>query len=152
MFFDTPNESDSAFVTVPPGTYKAMVSDSEGKQTTNGNGRFIEVAFKVLEGEYRDQQVFARYNIQNPSAQATKIGKAQLKKLLMACGVTQALPNETDLHRVLSNKVVLIEVTNREYNGNTYADVKNVASASIQSNPGTPQQAKPAGALDNIPF
>ncbi len=41
------------FAAIPAGKYLAIIADSEMKQTKSGTSRYLELTFKVVEGEHK---------------------------------------------------------------------------------------------------
>ena len=84
---------------IPAGKYLAMITASEMKPNKASNGRFLELAFTIIEGEFKNRQVWARLNLENPSSIAMKIAQADLSALCRAVGVMT--PNDSvDLHNL----------------------------------------------------
>jgi hypothetical protein len=92
-------EPTTAFDPIPAGKYLAVVSASEMKPNKAGNGRFLELCFTIIEGEYRNRMLWARLNLENPNEIATKISQAELSALCRAVGVMT--PNDSvELHNL----------------------------------------------------
>ena len=66
------------FDPIPAGKYLAMITDSEMKPTKSGSGSYLQLAFQILEGEYKGRFVWARLNLDNPNSTAVQIAKAEL--------------------------------------------------------------------------
>lgn len=73
-------------VVIPPGEYKVQVVSSEEKPTKAGNGAFIEFVYLITDGEYQNNKIWDRFNVDNPNPQAVEIGLSQFKQLAEACG------------------------------------------------------------------
>ena len=69
-------EPSQEFQPLPEGKYEAVISDSDVKSTRNGSGRYVQLEFEVVSGEHKGRRVWGRYNIENPSADAVRIGRA----------------------------------------------------------------------------
>ena len=69
-------EPSQEFQPLPEGKYEAVISDSDVKSTRNGSGRYVQLEFEVVSGEHKGRKVWGRYNIENPSADAVRIGRA----------------------------------------------------------------------------
>jgi hypothetical protein len=92
-------EPATPFDPIPAGKYLAMVTASEFKANKAGTGRFLELTFTVVEGEYRNRQLWARLNLENPNELAMKIAQAELSALCRAVGVLT--PNDSvELHNL----------------------------------------------------
>ncbi len=87
------------FEAIPAGKYLAMITASEMKPNKASTGRFLELVFTIVEGEFKNRQVWARLNLENPSSVAMKIAQAELSALCRAIGVMT--PNDSvDLHNL----------------------------------------------------
>ena len=71
---------------VPSGVYDVLVASAEIKETKQKNGKYINVMFKITEGDYKNNCVFHMFNIENLNVKAVEIGKQQLKAMLLAAG------------------------------------------------------------------
>jgi len=92
-------EPSVALEAVPAGKYIAVIVESEMKQTKSGNGNYLELTFEITEGEYKGRKVWARLNIDNPSADAVKIARGELSAICRAVNVMT--PNDSvDLHNL----------------------------------------------------
>ena len=60
------SESSSKFSTVPSGTYKVTLADSEFKNTTSGFG--LTIGFMVEEGEHKGKLIRDFVNVKNATA------------------------------------------------------------------------------------
>lgn len=95
----------SNFDPIPAGKYIAAITESEMKPTKNGNGRYLEMTFGILDGQYKGRKVWARLNLDNPNATAVRIARGKLSAICRAVGVIQ--PRDSiELHNLpLSIKV-----------------------------------------------
>jgi hypothetical protein len=100
---------ESELTPIPAGLYNAQVIDSDLKTTKNGSGHYLQLTWKVLDGQYAGRLVFDRLNIHNPNETAQKIGQQQLSALCHAAGVLQ-VADSSQLH----NKPCKIKVTIRK--------------------------------------
>ena len=80
-------EPQVEFEPIPAAKYIAAIIESEFKDTKAGTGRYLELTFQVLEGQYKGRKVWARLNLDNPSATAVKIAKGELSAICRAVGV-----------------------------------------------------------------
>lgn len=72
---------------IPAGKYLAMITESAMKPNKSGTGQFLELTFMILEGEYKNRQLWARLNLINPNALAMKIAQAELSAICRAVGI-----------------------------------------------------------------
>lgn len=135
-------EPNDGFEPLPAGAYTAVICESEWKETKGGTGRMLVLTFEVIDGDYKNRKVWARLNLENPSAQAVEIARGQLSAICRAVGVP-APGDSTELHdRPLVLKVALRK---REDTGEMTNEVKGyspVAAKQPASN-GTATPQKP---------
>ena len=136
-------EPSVAFEAIPAGKYNAVIVDSEMKQTKSGNGSYLELTFEVTEGEYKGRKVWARLNIDNPSADAVKIARGELSAICRAVNVMT--PNDSvDLHNLPLE--ITVKCKRNSENGEITNDIKGYAAKGVSVNkaPGAaPQQSAP---------
>jgi len=87
------------FEAIPAGKYLAMITASEMKPNKAATGRFLELVFTILEGEYKGRTVWGRLNLENPNELAAKIAQAELSALCRAVGVMTP-SDSVDLHNL----------------------------------------------------
>ncbi|MEQ9616638.1 MAG: DUF669 domain-containing protein [Phycisphaerales bacterium] len=75
------------FDPVPAGKYLAVITESEMKPTKAGTGSYLQLTFQIVEGECKGRLLWARLNLDNPSAMAVKIARAELSAICRAIGV-----------------------------------------------------------------
>lgn len=153
MFFDTPAEKeDKGFEALPVGTYRLMIDDVETKPTKENNGKLVNVTFLVVGGEYEGRKVWDRFNIENKSADAQRIGRGQFKRLLACIGHTDPIQYENELRSITYGKQIDAVLGLDTYNGTT----KNVVKKYLKEGEETPVAAGPGtvapGGLDDVPF
>lgn len=76
--------NDGGFEAIPAGWYNAYITESELKATKDKTGAYLELKFKVMDGQYKDSVVISRLNISNANEQAQKIGIGQLSSVCHA--------------------------------------------------------------------
>jgi hypothetical protein len=101
-------EPNLAFEPLPAGWYTAMITASEGKQTADAQGSYLEVALEIMGGDFNKRKVFDRLNLVNKNPMAVDIAYRTLSAICHATGVLQMNASE-DLH----GKPMLIKVTFR---------------------------------------
>jgi len=84
---------------IPAGKYLAVISDSEYKPTKAGGGKYLQLTFQVLEGEYKGRLVWARLNLENKSEMTVKIARGELSAICRAVGVMQP-KDSIELHNI----------------------------------------------------
>lgn len=98
-FDATAVKPSAALEPLPNNWYRAHATESEVKPTSKQNGHFLQFTMKVLDGEYAGRTFWARFNIDNPSAEARKIAEAELSAFCHAAGVLK-LKNSQQLHAI----------------------------------------------------
>lgn len=95
------------FSPLPEGEYIAAITGSEMKPTKSGTGKYLELSFQVLEGEWSGRLLWSRLNLDNPNEQAVKIARGELSAICRATNVLTPT-DSSDLHdRPLTIKVVV---------------------------------------------
>lgn len=102
----------TGFDPVPNGDYRAMIVESAVKDTKDKQGKYIQLNWQILDGDYKGKIVFDRLNVQNPSETAQKIGQEQLSAVCHATGVLK-LSSTAQLHNI----PVMIKVRVKEEKG-----------------------------------
>lgn len=92
-------EPSVGFDAIPAGKYLAVITDSEMKPTKTGNGQYLELAFEIIEGEYKNRKIWARLNLENPNAQAVQIARGDLSTICRAVNVPQP-KDSLELHNL----------------------------------------------------
>ena len=105
-FDATKVEPSCGYDPIPEGKYLAIIVGSETKPTKSGNGHYLELAFQVVDGQYKGRRVWARLNLDNQSRQAVEIARADLSAICRAVGVMRP-QDSSELHNLpLSIRVV----------------------------------------------
>jgi len=141
------NEVDPnvVFDPIPAGKYIARIIESEVKPTKNGDGRYLELTFEVLDGEYRNRKVWDRLNLWNPSSEAVRIAQGMLSAICRAVGVMQPR-DSVELHNLPLE--VTVKLKRREDTGDLTNEVKGYgpkAAPAGQPQPAAQQQPRAAG-------
>ena len=139
-FDATQHDPNVGFEPLPSGKYVAQIVESDIKATKAGTGSYLELVFEVVAGQYKGRKVWARLNIDNPSAQAVAIGRGELSAICHAVGVLKP-QDSCDLH----NLPLCIKVTckKREDNGEITNEVKGYEKKEAAFGIGTPQAPQP---------
>ena len=93
-------EPSQDFTPIPAGEYLAAVTASEMKDTkANDGSQYLELTFQILDGEYKNRNLWARLNLKNKSDVAMKIAEGELSAICRAVGVM--IPKDSnDLHNL----------------------------------------------------
>jgi len=140
---------------VPNGEYRAMITASEIKATKDSTpdrpASYLQLSWTILDGQYKGRVIWDRLNVQNPSAEAQRIGQGQLSAVCHATGVMK-LTDSKQLHNI----PVLLKVVVKESKGydpkneikkyTAIAGSSPVAAAAVPTSNATPAAAAPAWA------
>jgi len=136
-------QPQTGFTPLPAGVYLAVAVESEMKATRTG-GEMAVFRMQVIEGQYENRTVFARFNVRNSSAAAENIGRAQLAAFCAAVGVADL----TDTDELL-NKPVRMRVKIRTQEG--YDPSNEVSGFEAAGSASPPRQQAPAPARPAAP-
>lgn len=92
-------EPSTGFDPIPAGKYPAVIIESEMKTTKSGTGRYLELTFEVIDGEYHGRKVWARLNLENPNSTAVEIARSELSAICRAVNVMQPR-DSVELHNL----------------------------------------------------
>ena len=137
LHFNAEEVEPANFDPLPEGKYQVVMSASAMKPTKDANGAYLELELTVIDGPYSNRKVWARLNLDNPSAAAVKIARQQLSALCRAVGVL-TINDSAELH----NRPLLIYVVCKprgDGNGltNEVKSFEALSSASTASTPAT---------------
>ena len=124
------------FEAIPAGKYLAVVTESEMKPTKNGGGNYLQLTFQIIDGKYRNRNLWARLNLDNSSQTAVEIAKKELSAICRAVGV-MAPKDSAELHSL--PLVISVKCKKREDTGDVVNEIKGYAKKEAVS--GKPQQA-----------
>lgn len=120
--FSSQGEQLGDYKAIDGGTYVAHIIKSEMKDTKNKGGKYLQLTFKILEGDHVGRQIFARLNLVNANIQTTEIAEKAMNSICAAAGI-ENLEDSEQLHNI----PMLIDVVKRDAAGG-YAeqnDIKN---------------------------
>lgn len=140
--FDANNVSpDESFEAIPAAWYNFMITESENKATKNGDGSYLQLTLKVMDGQYAGRLVFDRLNLQNPNPVATEIGYKRLSAYCHATGILQ-VQDSSQLHGIpFKGRVVIkIDSTGAYDPSNEIKAVKNINETVAGAPAGQPAQ------------
>lgn len=92
-------EPTGDFEPIPAGTYLAVITDSEEKETKSGNGVYLQLTFQIIEGEHEGRLLWDRLNLDNPNKQAVEIARRTLSAICRAVNVLTPKAKE-ELHDI----------------------------------------------------
>lgn len=97
------------FSAIPAGDYLAQIEKSELKDTKAGDGQYIKLHFKVLDGEFSGRWLWTNLNIINKNPVAQEIAEKTLATISEICG--QDVVTDTE---VLHGCPMIVRVVKRE--------------------------------------
>ena len=119
---------------LPAGKYIAVVSESELKPTKAGGGKYLQLTFQIIEGEYKGRLVWARLNLENKSEMTVKIARGELSAICRAVGVMQPR-DSVELHNVPLE--INVGLKKRDDNGEFTNVIKGYARKGAPGTPGS---------------
>lgn len=84
-----------AFEAIPAGKYTTVITDSDMKDTRSGNGRYLQLEFEIIEGEYK--------GVNSGLASISKIRNRKLSALPVLICQPSAMPSMFRSPMTLSN-------------------------------------------------
>jgi len=124
------------FEPVPAGKYLAMISESEFKPTKSGAGGYLQLTFQILDGEFKGRFVWARLNLDNPSAKTVAFARAELSAICRAVGIMTP-KDSVELHNL--PLVITVKCKKRKDTDELTNEIKGYAKR--EAAVGQPQQA-----------
>lgn len=118
-------EPSSTFDPIPAGRYLAAATSSEMKPTKNGNGKYLQLVFTILEGEKKGRLVWARLCLNHPNQETVRIARSQLSALCRAVNVLQP-QDSAELHNL--PVVLVVKVKKNEQTGDLVNEIKGFES------------------------
>ena len=92
------HEYKGAYI-IPDGEYTALIEKSEIRDTKAGNGRYLELTWRILEGDHENRLVWQRVTLENPSEKAVQFGKRRLSSICFSVGKEQ-IQDSSELHDI----------------------------------------------------
>lgn len=112
---DTKPDTGREFTPIPSGTYLAMITGSEVKDTRAGDGSYAKFEFTVVDGQYQGRKVWHQATLRNPNEEAEKIGRAQIMAISLSAGLTRPMQQTEDVHDKPMQIVVGIKPASGQY-------------------------------------
>jgi hypothetical protein len=132
-------EPSTGFDPIPDGKYPVVITESELKPNKAGTGRYLQLTFQITDGTHQGRKLWARLNLENPSAMAVQIARAELSALCRAVGVL-APEDSVDLHDL--PLVVHVRCVKRADTGELTNEIKGYAKMESAPN-GQPSATRP---------
>lgn len=90
---------------IPAGWYTMRIVEADIKDTKAGTGQYITIRFDVIGPTHEGRVVFGNINISNPSMDAERIGKEQIKGINQSLGIERLTDTDQLIGGVLQVKV-----------------------------------------------
>lgn len=103
-------EPKGTYEPLPVSKYKAAIVDSEFKMTKAGDGRYLNLKFEVIDGEYKGRNLWALLNLDNPNPKAVEIAQRELSAICRAVNKLH-VSDSSELHHLPMIVDVKIEVS-----------------------------------------
>lgn len=129
-------DPQTALEPIPAGKYLAMITDSEMKETKTGDGRYLQLSFQILDGQYKGRFVWARLNLENANQTAMQIARAELSAICRAVGVMTPR-DSAELHNL--PLVITVKQRKRKDTGELQNEIRGYAKKEAAA--GQPQQS-----------
>ena len=107
-------EKMGSFNPVPAGVYTAQITKSEVKDTRGGDGKYLNLTFTILEGDYVNRTVWARLNIVNANQTTVEIANKALATICECCNI-DALEDTEQLHNSPMEINVIVKEATAQY-------------------------------------
>lgn len=121
-----PEQQD--FTAIPEGQYVVIAIATEMRPTKNGQGKYLQFTFEVVDGPMKGRKLWSRLNLENNNATAVDIAKRELGAICRAVGIIK--PNDSaELHNKPILVTVGVELDERNREGNTIKKYEPVAGS-----------------------
>lgn len=152
---------------VPEGWYKTVVTKSNTKAVSTGNGGMLELILTIIEGQYQNRILYWNLNLYNTNQQAVEIAYKQLSALCHVIGQFNVEDNGAPdmvvplLHNIpFMTHAVVSQGTNgpinnikavRDINGNDPGKLGATTQAAPANNQQPPNNQPPQGGYQAAP-
>ena len=82
--FDPETQEGNSWELLPVDEYVAQVVEASVQQPNSGDGYYLALTWKIIEGDFEGRQVWQRITFLHSSEQAQTIGRKTLKDLCVA--------------------------------------------------------------------
>jgi hypothetical protein len=87
--FDPETQEGNSWELLPVGEYVAQIVEASIQPPKSGDGCYLALTWKIVEGEFEDRQLWQRITFVHSSEQAQTIGRKTLKDLCVALDVNE---------------------------------------------------------------
>ncbi|WP_418764648.1 DUF669 domain-containing protein [Mailhella sp.] len=106
---------------LPPGDYEVTIVNSEIRPSRKGEQQVVFI-YEVSAGEHTGAQVFDRLSLWSTDTKTQTMAQRRLKSIAIACAHPN--PNYVADTSEFHGRRMITRLALREYEGNTYQDVK----------------------------
>jgi hypothetical protein len=138
-FDATAVEPSTGFDPLPDGKYPVVITESEMRVNKAGTGRYLLLTFQITDGPHQGRKLWARLNLENPSAMAVQIARAELSALCRAVGVL-APQESVELHNL--PLVVHVRCVRRADTGEMTNEIRSYAKVESAAPNGPPSATR----------
>lgn len=117
------------YALINPGTYIAIILDTELKNNQNTGSAGLSMQLQILGSQFNDRLIRDYINIKNKSEHAVNIGKRRLADYVLATGGTH-----TDISSFIGKRVSIEIGVQQPKEGATYTDKYGVEKPSTPQN------------------
>ena len=126
------------FSPIPTGEYTAVITASDMKDTKSGSGKYLQLTYQIVDGEYKNRLIFENINLINRNEVAVQIAQKTLSSICHAVGVLHP-KDSNELH----DKPLMIKVGIRPASGE-YGEQNIIkARGPLKSSSPSPGEKKP---------
>src|SRR5712664_2870566 len=86
-FDDSQDQLQQNLEALPPGWYPAAMIGSDIVPTSKADGFRLAVTFEIIDGPGKGRKQKAGFNIDNPNAETTRIGRSEVKTMKTCMGI-----------------------------------------------------------------
>ena len=149
-------KSDPAFI----GWHPMHIVESEMKATKKGDGQYLQLVAKVLDGPFKGRPLWVRLNLVNPNQTAVDIAQRELSAICHAVGMLHIGDSQQLHHRPFLGNVEFKPASGTNPAGNELSGYKPMAggqapaptsTAPTAATPAAPAQASAPAATSAAP-
>ena len=135
-------EPSTTFQPLPADWYKCVITETEERVTSKGDGSFLLLSIEVIDGDYSGRKVFDRLNLKNPNSTAVEIAQRSLSSICRAISVNS--PKDSS---ELCDKPMMVKLAVKAASGDYEAsnDVKGYEAVNSEAS----AQPAPSSASSN---
>lgn len=142
--------SSGSLPPIPAGWYPARCMESDLKDTSDKQGKFLAFTFEIIDGQYKGRKIYARLNIQNANPSTVEFAYKDLSAFCHAVQVMQ-MQDTQQLHNIPLQIKVKMRAAEGSYEASN--DVSGYRHITDAATGGMPAATAPAaGAGPAVPW